>query len=49
MLAILAVSESRWIAQEYLRRQRGDRSYSRVGHQQPCSGTFASLLFDSLV
>jgi len=45
----LAVSESCCIAQEYLGCQRRDRSHSRVSHQQPCSGTFASLLLDSLV
>src|SRR6185437_15847888 len=26
-----------------------DRSYSRMSHQQPCSGTFTSLLLDSLI
>ena len=45
----LAVRESCWIAQEHLRRQRRDRPHSGVGHQQPCSGTPASLLLDSLV
>src|SRR6266849_11137096 len=45
----LAVSESCCIAQEYLCRQRRNRSHSRVSHQQPCSGTFQSLLLNSLV
>src|SRR6266849_4739327 len=45
----LAVSESCCIAQEYLGRQRRNRSHSRVSHQQPCSGTFQSLLLNSLV
>src|SRR6202049_3187407 len=45
----LAVCESCWIAQEHLGRQRCDRPHSGMGHQQPCSGTFAGLLFDSLV
>src|SRR3984957_15871406 len=44
----LAVCESCGIAQEHLGRQRRDRTHSGMGHQQPCSGTSASLLFDSL-
>src|SRR6266436_6854412 len=43
----LAVCESGGIAQEDLGRQRCDRPYSGMGHQQPCSGTLASLLFYS--
>ena len=45
----LAASEPCWIPQEDVRRQRRDRPHSRVRHQQPCSGTMASLLLDSLV
>jgi hypothetical protein len=45
----LAVCESCWIAQEHLGRQRCDRPHSGVGHQPPCSETFAGLLLDSLV
>jgi hypothetical protein len=45
----LAACESRWITQEHFRRQRRDRSYSRVRHQQARSGSFPSLLLDSLI
>src|ERR1700732_2220712 len=45
----LAVSESCWITQEHFGRQRRDRPHSGMGHQQPCAGSFASLLLDSLV
>src|SRR5580704_10295738 len=45
----LAVCESSWIAQKHVSRQGGDRSYSRMSHQQPCSGSSTSLLLDSLV
>src|SRR5580704_12747600 len=45
----LAVCESCWIAQKYLGRQRRDRPHSGMGHQQPCTGSFARLLLHSLV
>src|SRR5208282_802578 len=45
----LAVCESRGISQEHLGRQCRDRSDPWMRHQQPCSGTCVSLLFDSLV
>src|SRR4029077_14552275 len=45
----LAVCKALGITQEYLGRQRRDWPHSRRGHQQPYSGTFASLLLDSLV
>src|SRR6266446_2915186 len=44
----LTIGKSCWLAQEHLRRQRRDRPHSRVSHQQPCSGSFASLLLNSL-
>src|ERR1700686_3397609 len=45
----LAVCESCGIAQEHLGRQSRDRPHSGMGHQQPRSRSFASLLLDSLV
>src|SRR5208282_2304025 len=45
----LAVCESCGIAQKHFGRQRRDRPHSRMGHQQPCSGTRVGLLLDSLV
>src|ERR1700684_1636475 len=45
----LAVCESGRIPQEHLGRQRGDRPHSGMAHQQPCSGTLAGLLLDSLI
>ena len=45
----LAVRESGGIAQEHLGRQRCDRPYSGMSHQQPRSNSSAGLLFYSLV
>src|ERR1700734_3218215 len=45
----LAVAKSFRIAQKDIGRQGADRPHTTLSHQQPCAGSLACLLQDSLV